>query len=91
MATMHNRQRMRRVQWLDTVPACAGPCDNGRKLCPCPGACGITPDPERGEPLTWRTLWHDTPQGARIGAVIVLVILVAAAIAHAGAVSWAEQ
>ena len=63
--------------WLDTRPACGGPCDGGRKLCPSPGACGITEaDPERGEPLTWRQLWLDTPEGLRVSLAIVGGIVV---------------
>lgn len=27
---------------------CAGPCNDGRRLCPCPTACGISADPPTG-------------------------------------------
>jgi hypothetical protein len=42
-----------------TLPACAGPCDQGRKLCPCPEAC------ERGA--------ADDDMGAARGIVYALI------------------
>lgn len=43
MPTFANRQRAARAQ---TWPSCAGPCDNARKLCPCPEACQRLHDAE---------------------------------------------
>lgn len=34
---------------------CTGPCDQGRRECPCPNACE-TEEPER-EPMTRRDFW----------------------------------
>jgi hypothetical protein len=50
-----------------TFAGCSGACNQGRKLCPVPGACGM-PD---AEPLTVRDFIADTPIGVRIGASIV--------------------
>jgi hypothetical protein len=33
---------LRMVEHHDATPGCTGPCDQGRKLCPCPTACGIS-------------------------------------------------
>ena len=33
-----------------TFAHCAGPCDQGRKLCPCPDACRTTPQRRKKDP-----------------------------------------
>ncbi len=64
-----------------TFAGCSGACNQGRKLCPVPTACGM-PD---AEPLTWRDFWLDCPMGMRIGIVIVGVILLVVAAPHVAA------
>lgn len=46
MVTMHRRQQPH----PPTFAHCAGPCEQGRKLCPCPDACRATPQRRKNDP-----------------------------------------
>ena len=75
-----NHQRQRAHQFQDTQPsACCGPCDQGRKLCPCPEACAVS---DELDPLTLRTLWADTPSAVRAVLIVAAAIFVAALTLH---------
>lgn len=49
--------------------ACNGPCEQGRRPCPCPAACGLEEPPE-----------HDPLRVVFIDAVIAAIVIVAIAV-----------
>jgi hypothetical protein len=57
-----------------TLPHCAGPCDQGRKLCPCPEACeSAAPDDGALDAASGIIVWVAGTLGA--WGVIVAVLL----------------
>ena len=53
---------------------CNGPCDQGRKPCPCPSACGLDEPPP---PDMLRVVMGDLAIAAALVAVVAVVVLVA--------------
>ena len=60
-----------------TLTHCHGPCEQGRRLCPCPQACEA-----EGEPFEWRDLWTDCAPAYRALAVILAVLFTLLAAGH---------
>lgn len=79
---IHRRSGSR--DWLHTVPACHGPCDQGRKLCPCQAACAAidAEDEQRNvQPLHRYALdaLRDVPAGigvalSLVGGIVAIVL-----------------
>ena len=67
---LERHRNMHRV----TFPVCAGPCDQGRRLCPCPLSCQL-PDDEPADDLA-------------CAAGVVRAVVWCAAIYAAGIVAW---
>ena len=53
---------------------CNGPCDQGRKPCPCPSACGLEEPPEHD---MMRVIFGDLKIVVALVGVIAVVVLVA--------------
>ena len=51
---------------------CTGPCDQGRKLCPCPAACGLDEPPEHN-PL--RVVLFDVVIAVMILACVAMIVV----------------
>lgn len=51
---------------------CAGPCDQGRKVCPCPSRCQGMPDNEFRQ-ATWRLLAKALLAVALVATIVVLL------------------
>jgi hypothetical protein len=67
-----------------TFTACAGPCDQGRKLCPCPDACEAAADERNARPLhQYAAEWLDAPPG-----IVIALALVGAIVAVVGVLHW---
>lgn len=58
-------------------PSCSGPCDQGRKLCPSPDACRITPQRRKTDPGYVRP---GVGRGALLPAILLLAIVLLAAL-----------
>ena len=58
---------------------CAGPCDQGRKPCPCPEACGVprVPDEDAPEQDIVRVVLGDLVIAVLLVAVVAVVVLIA--------------
>lgn len=82
-ADLDAHQRGRMPMPPATLTHCNGPCEQGRRLCPCPEACARMAD-DAG-PLTWRSLWSDSPVGFRVAAYIVAAIILVAGAWHIAA------
>lgn len=54
---------------------CNGPCDQGRKPCPCPSACGLEEPPP---PDILKVVMGDLVIAVALVAVVAVVVLVAA-------------
>jgi hypothetical protein len=51
-AIREEAERVLRARVKPTFPDCQGPCDQGRKLCPCPDACErMVDEPRNAKPL----------------------------------------
>ena len=53
---------------------CNGPCDQGRKPCPCPSACGLEEPPEHD---MMRVILGDLVIAVALVAVVAVVVLLA--------------
>lgn len=53
---------------------CTGPCDQGRKPCPCPSACGLEEPPEHD---MMRVILGDLVIAVALVAVVAVVVLLA--------------
>ena len=53
---------------------CNGPCDQGRKPCPCPAACGLEEPPEHD---MLKVVMGDLVIAVALVAVVAVVVLVA--------------
>jgi hypothetical protein len=75
-----------RQAWLNAMPGCHGPCDNGNKLCPCPDACGLIEcrDAQRNDVGMHRALaeWLAIPTGVVVALAIVGAIVAAVGALH---------
>jgi hypothetical protein len=74
-AIREEAERVLRARVKPTLPSCAGPCDQGRRLCPCPDACMRIEDDGDG---------LDAARG-----ILLAVALVASIVATVGALHWA--
>lgn len=77
---VHHRIAQRHKHVQSHLPHCAGPCEQGRKLCPCPTACGIDDNERNAKPLPWYVaeLVGVRPEIVSALAVVAAIIAVAA-------------
>jgi hypothetical protein len=53
-AHRNDTARLEREGWKATFTACVGPCNQGRKLCPCPEACErMDSEPATSKDMAW--------------------------------------
>ena len=62
---------------MSRLPGCTGPCDQGRRLCPTPHACGVSApsDDDAPEPDIVRAVLTDIALSAVVIAVIALIVM----------------
>lgn len=104
MPTLYRRSHLPRQESLRTEPmvypeelrkhwpSCTGPCQQGRRNCPCPADCEIGADePRNVYPLSaywaafWSGFWRGMSDGARFVFWLLLAILLVAAAWHVAA------
>jgi hypothetical protein len=70
----HVRKAIDGAAWeeahIGTFAGCAGPCDQGRKLCPCPDACNVAHE----IPDAWAEIWF---WGVVVAGISVLIAFAA--------------
>jgi hypothetical protein len=54
---------------------CAGPCDQGRKPCPCPEACGVPQNEDAPQPDMVRVVLGDAVIAVLLVGIIAAVVL----------------
>jgi hypothetical protein len=66
-----------------TLTHCAGPCQQGRRLCPCPEACEAPAEDRNAKPLhAYIAEWLAVPPGIVIALALVGGIVAAVGLAH---------